>query len=68
MYMNIDDKFVTSVVLLGVLLFTGTVSYHLIEEWSIVDSLYFTTMTVTTVGYGDLVPTTDASKLFTVFF
>lgn len=38
------------------------------EGWSAVDSLYFTVMTLTTVGYGDLHPTTPATKLFTVFF
>jgi voltage-gated potassium channel len=66
--MDPDDKLISAFLLLGVLLFTGTVSYHGLEGWSVVDSLYFTAMTVTTVGYGDLVPTTDISKIFTVFF
>lgn len=46
----------------------GTWFYARQEGWSVVDSLYFTVMTLTTVGYGDLHPTTPASKLFTVFF
>jgi len=46
----------------------GTVVYHLIEGWSWVDSFYFSSVAVTTVGFGDLTPTTDASKLFTVFY
>ena len=46
----------------------GTATYHNLEGWNAVDSFYFTGMTLTTVGYGDLHPTTDASKLFTVFF
>ena len=33
-----------------------------------VDGFYFTAMTVTTIGYGDLVPTTDLSKIATVGF
>lgn len=54
----------TIVVVLGV----GTVVYRLLEGWSWVDSLYFSVVTLTTVGYGDLSPTTDASKLFTVVY
>jgi|GEM_PF-2163429 hypothetical protein len=46
----------------------GTVVYHLIEGWSWVDSFYFSAVAVTTVGFGDLTPSTDASKLFTVFY
>ena len=46
----------------------GTVVYHLLEDWSWVDSFYFSAVAVTTVGFGDLSPTTDISKLFTVFY
>jgi hypothetical protein len=50
------------------LLAVGTVVYHIIEDWSWVDSFYFSSVAVATVGFGDLVPTTDFSKLFTVFY
>ena len=50
------------------LLAVGTVVYQLLEDWSWVDSLYFSTVAVTTVGFGDLTPTTDPSKLFTVAY
>jgi hypothetical protein len=46
----------------------STVVYRLLEDWTWVDSLYFSVVAVTTVGFGDLTPTTDASKLFTVFY
>lgn len=46
----------------------GTVGFRLIEGWSIVDSLYAATQTVTTVGYGDLAPTTINGRIFAIIF
>jgi voltage-gated potassium channel len=46
----------------------GAVSFHLIEGWSILDSLYVSAQTVTTVGYGDLAPTTTNGRLFSTVF
>jgi len=50
------------------LLVAGTVVYHYLEHWSWVSSFYFTVCTLTTVGYGDLFPTSEASQLFTAIF
>jgi voltage-gated potassium channel len=44
----------------------GTVGYILLEKLPVVDALYLTVVTLTTVGYGDLVPRTGAGRLFTV--
>lgn len=44
----------------------GTVVYTVLERWSPIDSLYFCVVTLATVGFGDLHPTTDIAKLFTV--
>jgi voltage-gated potassium channel len=45
------------------------VSYYCSEEkWDILDAIFFITVSVSTVGYGDLHPTTDNSRLFTAFF
>ena len=46
----------------------GTVFYHIIEKWSWVNSYYFSVVSLTTVGYGDLAPTTNAGKIFTTFY
>ena len=51
-----------------ILLATGTIFYSSVEDWSILDSLYFSVVTLTTVGYGDLSPTTTVGKAFTILY
>lgn len=51
-----------------VLVAVATVVYRVGEDWSWVDSFYFSVIAVTTVGFGDFSPTTDFTKLFTVFY
>lgn len=51
--------------LVGFLLM-GVIGYMLIEGWSAMYALYMTVITVTTVGYGDAVPSNNTSRLFTV--
>tara|TARA_B110000902_G_scaffold54107_1_gene62884 strand:- start:728 stop:1012 length:285 start_codon:yes stop_codon:yes gene_type:complete len=46
----------------------GSVFYHFIENWSWIDSIYFSVITLITVGYGDLHPLTDLGKIFTIFY
>lgn len=48
------------------LLLAGTVFFHQIEGWRWVDSFYFTGVSLLTIGYGDLTPTHDISKILTV--
>jgi hypothetical protein len=62
-------KFIFSLLTGIVLILTfGTIVYHSLEKWTWIDSLYFTTSTIATVGYGDIHPTTEATRLFSVFF
>ncbi len=44
----------------------GTIGYMLIEEWTAVNAFYMTVITLTTVGFGEVEPLSQAGRLFTV--
>jgi len=59
---------ITLVITIASVLLTGMLIFSMLEGWSLIDSLYFVTMTATTVGYGDLIPSTNISKIMTILF
>jgi voltage-gated potassium channel len=63
-----DPDFRALVVSVFFTLLAGTIFYSVQEGWSLVDALYFSVTTLTTVGLGDLSPTTTVGKLFTVVY
>jgi voltage-gated potassium channel len=63
-----DPQFRSLMLLVVVTLVGGTILYSTVEGWSAVDALYFSVTTLTTVGFGDLTPTTALGKLFTVIY
>lgn len=42
---------------------TSTAFYHFAEGWTWLDSIYFSIVTLATVGYGDLAPKTTGGKI-----
>jgi len=46
----------------------GTVLFRRLEDWSWAESFYFTVASLTTVGYGDLHPTSDSSRVAVAIF
>lgn len=60
---------VSAIISLVVLIAIGTWAFRLFEEWTWIQSFYFTVSTLTTVGYGDVIYlTNDESRLFATFF
>ena len=55
-------------VVAGALVLTGTLFYWRFEDWTIIEALYFCVVTLTTVGYGDLSPTSAGTQIFTIVY
>lgn len=51
--------------LLAVLCF-GTIGYMTIENWRFLDALYMTVITITTVGFKEIRPVSEAGQIFTI--
>lgn len=58
-----ERSLVIPLVVLGILYVCSILYFHIIEGWSYLDAAYFTTSTISTVGYGDLVPQTEYGKI-----
>ncbi len=63
-----DGQFRALAFLSAIAILGGTVFYSLVEGLRLLDAFYFSVLTLTTVGYGDFTPKTDAGKLFTAFY
>ncbi|OAA51116.1 Ion transport 2 [Beauveria brongniartii RCEF 3172] len=68
-WMDLSASFGTLIVLwlIGALVFWST-ERHYQEQWSYFDSFYLCFVSLTTIGYGDRVPMTNAGKSFFVFW
>jgi len=59
-------KIIYALVMLGVVYVSAIAAFHYAEGWLWEDSIYFTTSTITTVGYGDIVPKTYFGRMITI--
>jgi voltage-gated potassium channel len=44
----------------------GTIGYEVIEGWSFLDAIYMTVTTITTVGFREIRPLSEAGRIFTI--
>ncbi|MFC4740487.1 potassium channel family protein [Flavobacterium ponti] len=63
-----DDEYRDLLFTTILIIVAGTLVYHFVEGWSYIDSLYFSVVTLTTIGFGDFAPKTDIGKLFTILY
>ena len=54
-------------IVLQVIILVGIAGYMLIEKATFFDSLFMTVISITTVGYGEVVPLSTAGRWFTMF-
>ena len=70
--MNIVEKLrisvISAVASLLVLIGFGTWIFHYLEDWSWAESFYFSVATLSTVGYGDIHPSNDGTRIVTALF
>jgi voltage-gated potassium channel len=59
-------RLITGIALILLLYVIAVPFYIYVEGFSLVEAVYFVTVTITTVGYGDITPKTTAGRLFTV--
>ena len=53
--------------LLTAIFFTGILGYMIIEEFNFIEAIYMTTISITTAGFTEVHPLSNAGRMFTVF-
>ena len=53
-------------ILTVVVMLVGTLGYVIIDDFPIMDAIYQTAITFTTVGFGEISPISDAGRIFTI--
>lgn len=61
------SKIYTALILLVLVLVIGVSGFRILADYSWIDATYMTVITVTTVGFSEVQPLDDTSKIFTIF-
>jgi voltage-gated potassium channel len=51
---------------IGVVVAVGTLGYHFIEGWTLLEGLYMTVITITTIGFKEVRELSDSGRIFTL--
>jgi voltage-gated potassium channel len=64
--MSLTRRLSLAIVFVLVILVSGTFGYRLIEGWPLLDALYMTIITISTVGFGEVAPLSASGRIFTI--
>lgn len=64
---NLGFRLKIFLLILIAIMMIGTVGFMITENLTLSDSIYFSIVTVATVGYGDIAPITTAGKMLSIF-
>ncbi|MCB9203044.1 MAG: potassium channel protein [Flavobacteriales bacterium] len=64
---KVKQKIGISLLILVVSLITGVIGYMTIEGYSVLEAVWFTVITFTSVGFGELRPLSNEGRIFTIF-
>ncbi|MFV0573378.1 MAG: potassium channel family protein [Xanthomarina gelatinilytica] len=62
----LKSKIYTAIFLLAILLGAGVIGFKILSQLSWIDAFYMTVITITTVGFGEVQPLDESSKVFTI--
>lgn len=65
--MNSRRRIIFSVCQVLFFLVAGTVGYVILEHYTVLEALYMTVITITTVGFGEIHALSDIGRVFTIF-
>lgn len=61
------SKIYTAITLLIILLLIGVLGFKIMSNYTWIDAIYMTVITITTVGFAEVNPLDPVSKIFTIF-
>jgi hypothetical protein len=64
----LEHEFAYILTIFVITVIIGTIFYYHVEEWRVIDAMYFCVTVLTTVGFGDFSPQTDAGKIFAMIY
>ncbi len=64
--MDSTKHLIAAITLSTIIILVGTAGYMIIEKWSLLDSLYMTIITLTTVGYSETHALSPGARIFTI--
>ena len=60
-------RFILPILLIVLVIVSGTVGFMFLEKYTFLDSLYMTMITISTIGYGEVHQLNNAGRIFNIF-